>query len=157
MHFDSCFHIFLVLSPTNTLNRFVLQSRCDSPKDWCVCPFISIHLCPFSELVNKIISPKALHLLKQMLIKLNAAVCSSFLRHSLTSFCLVLLGLERIPGFIKPENHSPTHTELHTTFACDADWPVGYMGREEMYVCACELYGVFKTWEWKSRWKEMKR
>ncbi len=49
--FRQLFHIFLVLSPTDTLNRVVLQSRCDSPKDWCTHSL---------SLVNKIISPKAL-------------------------------------------------------------------------------------------------
>lgn len=80
-----------------------------------------------------------------MLIKLNVAVCSSFLRHSLTSFCLVLLRLERIPGFYQAKELLPIHAELQTTFAHNADRPADSVGREEMYICAFELYGVFKT------------
>lgn len=89
--------------------------------------------------------PKHCHLQKQMLIKLNVAVCSSFLRHSLTSFCLVLLGLERIPGFYQAKEPLSIHAELQMTFAHNADRPADSVGREEMYICAFELYGVFKT------------
>lgn len=76
-----------------------------------------------------------------MLIKLNVAVCSSFLRHSLTSFCLILLGLERIPGFYQARE-SRSYTRRTTDGICSQRRsPAGYMGCEEMYVRACELYG----------------